>query len=121
MAIERDLIYLRASLMSTHAFGYFPIIYRQAVDPFLHIENGLRLDGELLDVRIADYPSLTGARLDYVLLWPAPAEVMVDAVSVAIRAQVAEDWRAVPVPADASGELFRRENDVYATTTRELQ
>ena len=121
MAIERDLIYLRASLMSTHAFGYFPIIYRQAVDPFLHIENGLRLDGELLDVRIADYPSLTGASLDYVLLWPAPAEMMDDAISVAIRAQVAEDWRAVPVPADASGELFRRENDVYATTTRELQ
>ena len=103
---ERGILYMRGSLLSAGVYGYFPIVYRQAVDPFRHI--GRQLDGSPPDIDILGYAAATGGQLDYVMLWPAPTADLDDPITEALRAQLEAGWERVPVPPEATTELYRR-------------
>jgi hypothetical protein len=84
-ALDRGTDYLRASLLDhlseyisaqQHVVslsnyeantGYFPILYRNPLNPFLHLSGLIEGDPEGGD--LIDYTRQTGAHIDYVLLW----------------------------------------------------
>gem|GEM_PF-2546905 len=114
-AREQDLVYMRGSLLSRHAFGDFPVVYRETTDPFLHIVNAERLDGELRCVRFADFAARSEGLLDDLLLWPVPVEALDDPLSEAIPAQVTAYRQPLTLPPAATGALFRRQDENRAT------
>ncbi len=70
IALMRNAVDLRASIISRECYGYFPIVYRRDHDPY-------RLLGPFLEsvpppIRLADYAS-SGEWIDKVLVW-GPAE-----------------------------------------------
>jgi hypothetical protein len=70
IARERGGVYLRGSLLSPTAFGYFPILYRDSYDPYRHI--GPEIDeAQPPDGDILGYRQRTGGAIDYVVLWGA--------------------------------------------------
>jgi len=48
------------------AKGYFPIVYRNEINPFVHIGH---IEADPPRVDFLNYPERTGGRVDYVLLW----------------------------------------------------
>ncbi|MFL6237598.1 MAG: hypothetical protein ACJ76N_31055, partial [Thermoanaerobaculia bacterium] len=49
---------------------YFPLLFRPALNPYLHLSNGLLgIEKEPPEVDLQGYPRRTGGRVDYVLLW----------------------------------------------------
>jgi hypothetical protein len=69
IAAERGVVDLANYQPAT---GHYPLLFRPAVDPTGWV--GFVLEGGSADVDIAGYEQATGARVDYVLLWDAPAD-----------------------------------------------
>jgi hypothetical protein len=103
---QRDVLYMRGSLLSTGVYGYFPVVYKEAVDPFRHI--GRQLDASPPDIDILSYGETTDGQLDYIMLWPAPTAALDDPITEELRGQLAAGWERLPVPPNASVELYRR-------------
>ncbi len=103
---ERDILYMRGSLLSTGVYGYFPIVYKAAVDPFRHI--GRQLDNRPPDIDVLGYGEATGGRLDYIMLWPAPTAALDDPVTEMLRTQLDVGWERLPASPEASTEVYRR-------------
>jgi len=113
LAHQQGLLYLRASLLSTTRFGYFPFNYREEVDPFRHV--AYRLDAGPPEVDLLNYVENTPGEIDYVMLSPAPTEVFDDPLIDSIREQLAAGWERVRGPAEATSELYRRLAETNAT------
>jgi hypothetical protein len=99
-------VYLRATLLSPVRFGYFPFNYRESVDPYRHIAR--RLDFGPPEADLLNYVQNTPGQIDYVMLWPTPADAFDDPLTESILAQLAVGWERVPVPPEATTELYRR-------------
>jgi len=106
LARQHGQVYLRATLLSPVRFGYFPVNYRDAVDPYRHVARRLDFGPPAAD--LLNYVENTPGEIDYVMLWPTPAAAYDDPLSTSIRAQLAAGWERVPVPPEASTELYRR-------------
>jgi hypothetical protein len=104
LARERDLAYLRGSLLSRSVYGYFPVVYRAESDPYRHLNRWL--DDVPPEVDLGTYETATGNRLDYLLVWPPPAAVPSTPEIAALLAQVEAGWRPLPLPPEASVGLF---------------
>jgi hypothetical protein len=50
-------------------YGNFPVLYRERLNPYLHIGAEPGIESDLPDVNFLTYPQRTGGRVDYVLLW----------------------------------------------------
>lgn len=49
--------------------SYFPIAYRPALNPYVHIGNEKDIESQTPRADFLSYPQRTGGRVDYVLLW----------------------------------------------------
>jgi hypothetical protein len=88
--------------------SYFPVRYKDEVDPFDHIGvGGSRPDEGLQaqppNVEFLSYPK----RIDYVLLWQAPDKPQ-DARAAAIFQQLDEGYQAVFKSPHGLARLYRR-------------
>ena len=50
-------------------FDWFPIVFRQEFNPYLHIAIGYGLEAEPPRIEFLTYPERTGGQVDYVLVW----------------------------------------------------
>ena len=106
LARDRDILYMRGSLLSAGVYGYFPIVYREEVDPFRHI--GRQLDASPPDIDILGYGDTTAGQLDYVMLWPAPTADLDDPITASLLAQLEVGWERLAVPPESTTALYRR-------------
>jgi hypothetical protein len=67
VASARDGIYLSASLMSRLRYGYFPVLFREEMDPFRHL--GLEIEAIPPIADLEAYARATGRPVDHLLIW----------------------------------------------------
>jgi hypothetical protein len=99
VALLRNAVDLRASIISRECYGYFPIVYRWDYDPYRLL--GLLLESVPPPIRLADYAN-SGEWIDKVLVW-RPAD---------------NPGENGPATTALEGELDSRYEQIWSSTRR---
>lgn len=113
IAAAKNIVNLKNYEAST---GYFPILYRPEVNPYLLMGKDQRVLDHGLDtvpprVDFLDYAARTGKAVDYVLIWGLRPEQRTDPAAVAILSQLDKGgYKPVAVPSPRGlVQLYRRD------------
>ena len=88
---------------------YFPLYYRPALNPFLHLAPGpLGIEGRPPEVDLLGYPRRTGGSVDYVLLWGLRDELRGDPKVRAVQDQLAAAYDLIHRTRDGRVLLYKR-------------
>jgi hypothetical protein len=104
LAVERRLVDLGLYQADR---GYFPVVYRDELNPYRHLTS----DGELESPAGVDLLAYerTGGSVDYVVLWARREADAGEGGAARLLAQLASHYELVTVTAPAGlGELYRR-------------
>ncbi len=89
--------------------NYFPLYYRPALNPFLHLAPGpLGIESRPPEVDLLGYPRRTGGSVDYVLLWGLRDELRGDPKVRAVQDQLAAAYDLIHRTRDGRVLLYKR-------------
>ena len=89
--------------------NYFPLYYRPALNPFLHLTPGpLGIESRPPEVDLLGYPRRTGGSVDYVLLWGLRDELRADPKVRAVQDQLAAAYDLIHRTRDGRVLLYKR-------------
>lgn len=111
IGVERDVINLRNLFLSPEVLGYFPLRYREGVDPYIHI--GPAIDEKPPVVDFLDYEDRTGGSIDYVLIMATEPVASLEGEEAARVAEQLEQGYELIYTSAGQGfaRLYRRHED----------
>jgi hypothetical protein len=123
IGVERDVVNLRNLFLSPEVLGYFPMRYREELDPYVHI--GPAIDQKPPVADFLDYEERTGGSVDYVLVMATqPLAELEGKEAARIARQLERGYDLIYTsPGHGFARLYRRRADVAdgAATRAESQ
>jgi hypothetical protein len=75
--------------------GYFPLNWKEGVNPYHHLSTGNGIEGQPPGADIAGYTKNTGVQIDYILMWCYDAKVADDDGYYKLQAQIDAGYHRV--------------------------
>ena len=112
IGVERNVVNLRNLFLSPEVLGYFPIRYREELDPYVHI--GPAIDEKPPAADFLGYEERTGGSVDYVLVMATePVAELEGKEAARIARQLDQGYDLIYTsPGHGFARLYRRRADV---------
>jgi hypothetical protein len=112
IGVERDVVNLRNLFLSPKVLGYFPMRYREELDPYVHI--GSALDDKPPAADFLGYAERTGGSVDYVLVMATePVAELEGREAARIARQLQEGYDLIYTSkGHGFAQLYRRRADL---------
>lgn len=101
IAMRTGGIDLRSSMMAQSVYGYFPVIYRPALDPYAVMGD---VESNPPEIDLLGFEERTGERVDYVLIWDYDGTTPEDS----LHRQLAQAYVPAYAAADGLVRLYRK-------------
>jgi hypothetical protein len=103
IAMQRSLV-----MMANYEadMGYFPILYRDELNPFTYIDGNV-LFAQNVSINFADYETRTGGKIDYVLVWLGRKIVTNEMFTQSNYRQLDDKYKKVYTSKNGLMELYR--------------
>jgi hypothetical protein len=88
--------------------SYFPIAYRPALNPYVHIANEKDIESQTPRAEFLTYPQRTGGRVDYVLLWGVQRSNRAHPNVQSVFSQLVAGYELIFTSPQSNAQLYRR-------------
>jgi hypothetical protein len=86
--------------------GYFPILYRDELNPYVYIDGNIAL-AKYENVNFTDYEMRTGGRIDYILVWLGGIDLANESFAQSNYNQLKEKYEKIYTSKNGLQELYR--------------
>jgi hypothetical protein len=87
---------------------YFPLVWKQGVNPYNHLSRGQGIESQPPFARIAEYKDITGVKVDYVAMWCYNDSFLADTNFNKLYKEINRDFHVLHVSKGGRSILYGR-------------